>query len=110
MDAPFPSFRLLGPILHWVQPGFQSNSAGTLTAGSTPFVANYIGPAPPPFSGPHRYAFLLYREPEGFDGSRYAPPDGQPLPNTQRMRYDLDAFEQEAKLGPIVACNYFTSN
>ncbi|CAJ2502357.1 Uu.00g097510.m01.CDS01 [Anthostomella pinea] len=112
MDAPFPSFNLLGPIHHWTQPGFTPTTPGeaALSSGNTPFIANYIGPAPPPGSGPHRYVFFLYQQPEAFDGKAYAPPNGQTVPNMKRMRYDLDDFEQKAKLGPIVACNYFTSN
>ncbi|OGM48223.1 putative protease inhibitor (Tfs1) [Aspergillus bombycis] len=75
-----------------------------------PFVANYIGPAPPPGSSPHRYVFFLYEQPEEFDGKKYAPPDGQNLGNWHRMRYDLDAWEKEIGLGPVLAVNYFTSN
>lgn len=110
MDAPFPSFGILGPIWHWAQPGLKPNSSQTLTADGTPFITNYIGPAPPPGSGPHRYCFFLYKQPDGFDGSKFAPANGQNLPNTKRMRFSLDAFEREAKLGPIVAANYFKSN
>ena len=40
----------------------------------------------------------------------YAPPNGETLPNMKRPRYDLDTFEKDAKLGPIIACNYFTCN
>ncbi|RDW62115.1 hypothetical protein BP6252_11548 [Coleophoma cylindrospora] len=113
LDAPFPSFKLLGPILHWVQPGLspspKDNGVAEFTIGS-PFVANYIGPAPPPGSSPHRYAFFLYEQPPGFDGSKYAPADGKNLSNWHRMRYNLEAFEKQAKLGPIIAANYFCSN
>lgn len=77
LDAPFPSFGILGPILHWIQPGLKpertADGRATLTASGTPFVANYIGPAPPPGSAAHRYIFLLYEQPAGFDGKNYAP-------------------------------------
>lgn len=113
IDAPFPSFGVLGPILHWIQPGLtpESGADGTsvLTASGTPFVANYIGPAPPPGSASHRYVFLLYEQPVDFDGKKYAPADGKDLGNWNRMRYDLGAFEKEAKLGPVLAANYFHS-
>ena len=114
IDAPFPSFTALGPILHWIQPGFKpekNDSTGVTTLKSTePFVANYIGPAPPPGSSPHRYIFMLYEQPEGFDGAKYAPADGQALGNWYRMRYDLDVWGKEIKLGPVLAFNYFASN
>jgi phosphatidylethanolamine-binding protein len=114
IDAPFPSFGVLGPILHWIQPGLQATTptdVGSFTLKpSAPFVANYIGPAPPPGSSPHRYIFFLYEQPESFDGQKYAPPNGANLGNMQRMRYDLDAWEREIKLGPVLAANYFKSN
>ena len=81
----------------------------TLTATDVPFVANYLAPAPPPLSPAHRFVFLLYEQPNGFNGSKYAPAGGANLGNWHRMRYNLGAFEKEAKLGPIVAANYFRS-
>jgi phosphatidylethanolamine-binding protein (PEBP) family uncharacterized protein len=110
IDAPFVSFDVLGPILHWIQPGLKSTTTSSSLAATEPFVANYIGPAPPPGSGPHRYVFFLYEQPVGFDGKKYAPADGKNLSNWNRMRYSLDAWEKEAKLGPVVAVNYFKSN
>lgn len=111
IDAPFPSFGVLGPILHWIQAGLKPNPTedGRLTSSGTPFVANYIGPAPPPGSSVHRYLFLLYEQPVGFDGKKYAPAGGKDLSNWHRMRYDLGSFEKEAKLGPVLAANFFCS-
>lgn len=110
IDAPFPSFGVLGPILHWIQPGFKPQAVTTKLTSDTPFVANYIGPAPPPGSSPHRYIFLLYDQPADFDFGKYAPASGKKLGNMSRMRYNLSQFEQEAKLGPVIAANYFCSN
>ncbi|TVY71494.1 Carboxypeptidase Y inhibitor [Lachnellula suecica] len=109
LDAPFPSFGALGPILHWIQPGYKAGADNVLTT-DVPFVANYIGPAPPPGSAPHRYTFFLFEQPEGFDGTKYAPAGGKPLGNMKRMRYDLDAWQKEIKLGEVLAVNYFLSN
>ncbi|KAJ5626831.1 Phosphatidylethanolamine-binding protein PEBP [Penicillium herquei] len=109
IDAPFPSFGVLGPILHWIQPGVTASESGELDL-TAPFVANYIGPAPPPGSGPHRYTFYLYEEPAGFETKRYAPADGRNLGNMSRIRYNLDAWAKEINLGPLLAFNYFTSN
>ncbi|KAI1848389.1 hypothetical protein JX265_008830 [Neoarthrinium moseri] len=111
IDAPFISFNVLGPILHWIQPGFKTSGASSGKLEPTePFIANYIGPAPPPLAQPHRYIFFLYEQPATFDGKKYAPPDGQPLATTKRMRYSLDDFEKAAGLGEILALNYFKSN
>ncbi|KAH8677543.1 phosphatidylethanolamine-binding protein [Xylariales sp. PMI_506] len=111
LDAPFPSFGVLGPILHWIQPGVKAApSTKVLSPAGQPFVANYIGPAPPPGSSPHRYTFFLYEQPDGFDPSQHAPPDGKNLPNTKRMFFDLDKWEKTAGLGQPVATGYFKSN
>ncbi|KAJ5523511.1 Phosphatidylethanolamine-binding protein PEBP [Penicillium frequentans] len=109
IDAPFLSFKVLGPILHWIQPGVKASESGELDL-SAPFVCNYIGPAPPPGSGPHRYTFYLYEQPAGFETAKYAPADGQKMGNWSRIRYDLDAWAKEINLGPVLAFNYFTSN
>lgn len=114
IDAPFPSFGVLGPILHWIQPGLKpttpSDQGPAVLKATAPFVANYIGPAPPPGSAPHRYTFFLYGQPAGFDGKKYAPPGWKNLGNWSRMRYDLGAWEKEIGLGPVLASNYFRSN
>nr|POF03444.1 protein d1 [Quercus suber] len=114
IDAPFPSLPVLGPILHWIQPGLipstGADGSKTLTAPGVPFVADYIGPAPPPGSGPHRYVFFLYDQPADFDAKKWAPAGGKPLATYKRMRYSLADFEKEAKLGSVIAANYFTSN
>ncbi|KAF7888627.1 uncharacterized protein EAF02_003168 [Botrytis sinoallii] len=109
LDAPFPSLPLLGPILHWIQPGYTTNPTGLLTT-TEPFIANYIGPAPPPGSAPHRYSFYLFEQPEDFNGGKYAPSGGKPLSNWYRMRFDLDGWQKMAGLGEPVAVNYFLSN
>ena len=110
IDAPFASFDILGPILHWIQPGLRSTTGSLALRATEPFVANYIGPAPPPGSGPHRYVFFLYEQPVGFEGKKYAPPNGGNLSNLHRMRYGLDAWEKETRLGLVLAVNYFKSN
>jgi hypothetical protein len=108
LDAPFPSFSVLGPALHWIQPGLTAGPDNRLTSNE-PFVANYIGPAPPPKSAPHRYVFILFEQPNGFDGQKYAPAGGAPLSMWPRIRYDLDAWQKTAKLSEPLAVNYFVS-
>jgi phosphatidylethanolamine-binding protein (PEBP) family uncharacterized protein len=109
IDAPFPSFSVLGPILHWIQPGFKAGPDNVLTT-SEPFIANYIGPAPPPGSAPHRYMFFLFEQPKDFNSKQYAPAGGAPLGTWHRMRYDLDTWQKTAKLDDPLAVNYFLSN
>lgn len=105
------SLPLLSPILHWIQPGLKLGTGGAKTLTSeVPFVSDYIGPGPPPGSGPHRYVFMLYEQPEGFAGTKFAPAGGAKMGRWPRMRYDLDAFEKQAGLGSVLAANYFLSN
>jgi len=111
LDAPF----LLGfmtPILHWGQTGLKVTKDGTgkLEAGNAPFIADYAPPAPPPGSNPHRYVFLLYEQPKGFNVGKWAAPGQDKVGVRPRARYDLKAFEKAAGLGSAVACNYFLCN
>ncbi|EED16917.1 phosphatidylethanolamine-binding protein, putative [Talaromyces stipitatus ATCC 10500] len=114
IDAPFPSWRGLGPILHWVQPNLKPDPVtGRLSPpGPESYIVNYIGPAPPPPSSPHRYCFFLYRQPEGLDVDKYiAKRGGKKVGNVARMWFDLEKHERELGLkGGIVAGNYFVSN
>lgn len=117
LDAPFQSITVLGPILHWIQPGLKAvpspdGSRIELSSQDTPFIANYIGPAPPPPSGPHRYVFFLYEQPADFDVERHliVKEKGKAVGNGKRIRYDLEAFERQASLWDIVAGNFFVSN
>ncbi|KAL3417221.1 phosphatidylethanolamine-binding protein [Phlyctema vagabunda] len=112
-DAPFPSFSVLGPILHWIQPELkptpETGGTGNIKLTSH-FVADYIGPAPPLCSWPHKYVFLLFEQPTGFDSQKYSPSTGDKIGLGARMRYDLDRWAAEINLGPVIAVNYFLSN
>nr|POE93242.1 hypothetical protein CFP56_19254 [Quercus suber] len=96
----------MSPILHWIQPGLTAGSDGKL-AVTDPFVANWLPPAPPPRSGPHRYAFYLFKQPASFDGHKYAPANGQSLGLWPRIRYSLDDWAKKAGLSDPIAANYF---
>ena len=107
----------MSPTLHWLQPGLTpSPSTGdSITTGALtytdPFVVDYAGPGPPPGSSPHRYLFLLYEQPAEFDAKKFAPggKPGKKVGIPGRPRWSLEGFEREAKLGPVVAANYFCS-
>ncbi|KAJ5165326.1 Protease inhibitor (Tfs1) [Penicillium coprophilum] len=109
IDAPFPAFAILSPILHWIQSDVKVTSDATLKFDQ-PFVADYLSPAPPPISAPHRYLFFLYEQPERLNFTAYAPAGGNNISMLNRIRYDLDAWAEEIELGPPVAFNYFTCN
>jgi phosphatidylethanolamine-binding protein (PEBP) family uncharacterized protein len=77
-------------------------------ASLDPAIAFWAGPGPPPISSPHRYIFLLYEQPDGFDAKLFTKVSGYGI--RHRMRCNLSKFGKEAKLGPAVAATYFFSN
>ncbi|KAK5164248.1 uncharacterized protein LTR77_009942 [Saxophila tyrrhenica] len=118
LDAPFISFPFLSPILHWLQPGLRAGATSSsesgateLTASDTPYVFDYRGAGPPPGAAPHRYVFLLYRQPEGFEGKVFGQPDeGQKVGLMKRVRYDFGGLVARAGLGEPVAGSWVVSN
>ncbi|TVY88956.1 Protein D1 [Lachnellula willkommii] len=112
LDPPFRSFPLLGPILHWLQSDLEVGQDGTIVAGNSQAsaIAEYIGPKPPPISGPHRYLFYLHEQPAGFDATQFRAPDGQDLAVSKRMWWNPDTFAKKAELGPVVAASYFETH
>ncbi|KAF2682604.1 PEBP-like protein [Lentithecium fluviatile CBS 122367] len=65
-DAPTPDDPKFAYWRHWVVssiPNSGSSSDDAAKSGKT--LTEYLGPGPKDESKPHRYMFLLYREPEG---------------------------------------------
>ncbi|KAL4967027.1 YbhB/YbcL family Raf kinase inhibitor-like protein [Aspergillus stella-maris] len=60
-DAPTPDDPKFAYWRHWVVTGLKP--AETIT--DAPALTAYLGPGPKDDSKPHRYLFLLFREPEG---------------------------------------------
>lgn len=70
-DAPTPDDPKFAYWRHWVVTGIPtsistsgSSSEGDVKDGKT--VTPYLAPGPKDESGPHRYLFLLFKEPAGF--------------------------------------------
>ncbi|KAI0016548.1 putative protease inhibitor [Xylariomycetidae sp. FL0641] len=123
LDAPFPSFGVLGPVLHWIQPSLRADASTPPTGtyrlahgADARAVADWAGPSPPPGSGAHRYVFVLYAQPRGFDVDAAVALGGgkkkqkQKLGTAQRVRWDLDAWGRRVGLGAPVAVNWFRCN
>ncbi|EFQ36187.1 phosphatidylethanolamine-binding protein [Colletotrichum graminicola] len=67
-DAPTPDNPQFAFWRHWVVPGLQPLSGdGGVVAQGKPALTEFLGPGPKDDSKPHRYLFLLYREPHGLD-------------------------------------------
>lgn len=60
-DAPTPDDPKFAYWRHWVVANI-SSSAADVSAGKT--LTEYLAPGPKDESGPHRYLFLLFKEPE----------------------------------------------
>ncbi|KAI1354605.1 phosphatidylethanolamine-binding protein [Xylaria sp. FL0043] len=66
-DAPTPDDPKFAFWRHWVVSGLRG---GVDVAASSSDLTAYLGPGPKDDSKPHRYLFLLYREPEGLSLSK----------------------------------------
>ncbi len=120
LDAPFPSFSVLGPVLHGLQADLVA-SAGTADGDGdgdgqwtrleteAKAVVFYAGPQPPKPSAAHRYVFLVWDQPEGMGSDEIKKvlglPDQVGIPG--RMRWDQQACEKKLGLGKVIAANYF---
>ncbi|KAK4194346.1 phosphatidylethanolamine-binding protein, partial [Triangularia verruculosa] len=134
IDPPFPSFPVLGPVLHGMQADLALSTSymgddnveaekqfiplehdARLNLGEDDEgeVARYMGPAPPGWSEPHRYVCLMWQQPEGVTGDRIREEmgwgrntDGK-IGAWERVRFDQGGFEEKFGLGEVVAGNYF---
>lgn len=107
-------------FLHWFQPDLaesdellagllavQNSSDSTNETPSTLPTAPYLAPTPPEGSGPHRYTFLLYAQPDDFTiPAAYASffVDVPDLSN--RLPFDIKQFAAESDLGEPLAGNW----
>ncbi|KAL6904224.1 phosphatidylethanolamine-binding protein [Trichoderma evansii] len=65
-DAPTPDDPKFAFWRHWVLPGLKPlTSADGIVAQTKPVLTEYLAPGPKDDSKPHRYLFLLFREPHG---------------------------------------------
>ncbi|KAJ2969896.1 hypothetical protein NQ176_g8439 [Zarea fungicola] len=83
-DAPTPEDPKFAFWRHWVVSGLKPGEAAT---GTT--LTEFLGPGPKPESNPHRYLFLLFREPAGFSITK-ADVGGEEF--VDRRSFDAAAF------------------
>ncbi|KAK4169728.1 phosphatidylethanolamine-binding protein [Cladorrhinum sp. PSN259] len=123
LDPPFPSFPVLGPILHSMQadlaliPPEDWDSAEYIPLAhdkrlrGDENVAGYVGPSPPGLGSPHRYMFLMWEQPRGINAERireeFGFKDDGSIGVMNRVRWDQEAFERKLGLGKPVAGNFF---
>lgn len=114
LDAPFPSMPILAPILHGIQTDLTTEGEPDadgfvkLAAAVKPVVP-YGPPGPPPISGPHRYVFLVWEQPQDLTSDGIKKQLGLPeeIGLSGRIRWDQDACEKKLGLGAALGGNYF---
>ncbi|CAA7265467.1 unnamed protein product [Cyclocybe aegerita] len=93
-DAPTPQDPIRASIRHFLGGSFVlSGTESGVLANSTPALTEYRGPNPPAGSDPHRYIFLIYAQPAGFDAQTAVTPD------TAIANFNLSAFAESTGLG-----------
>ncbi|ORY95615.1 phosphatidylethanolamine-binding protein [Syncephalastrum racemosum] len=97
-DAPSKSDPKFGPYRHWVV-GNIPGSTGLVETNTANELTPYMGPAPPPGSGPHRYIFLLYRQTR--EQHSFTPLNVQ-----DRSKFSFSNFAQENQL-ELIGANFF---
>lgn len=91
-----------GVTRHWLVNGVTIDG-NSLNQDAAVAITTYAGPFPPEGDGPHRYAVLLYEQPETF-----TPPAEFAQPDMGVSLFDVNAYAADSGLGPIVAGNYIT--
>ncbi|KII94530.1 hypothetical protein PLICRDRAFT_33328 [Plicaturopsis crispa FD-325 SS-3] len=92
LDAPTPQDPSEAEIRHFLGSNFKL-TRGALLANFTPAISNWLQPTPPAGSDPHRYVFLLFKQPAGFNE--------QTLVNssTSVTNFNLSSFAAAVGLG-----------
>jgi len=98
---------LLSPIAHGIQVNLKAGPDGVTDQGTA--LLKYGGPGPPPFTGFHRYVFLLYKN-KTAEG--VLPLEKQSTVKAQdvraRMKWDVQAFVRQNGL-ELIGMNWFVS-
>ncbi|KAG8631053.1 hypothetical protein KVT40_000193 [Elsinoe batatas] len=98
-DAPTPDDPKFAWWRHWVLPGLKAGSPAEQT---TEAVTSYLSPGPEDDSKPHRYLFLLYKEPKGLSLSK-ADVGGEEF--VDRRSFKAEAFVEKHGL-TLVGVNW----
>lgn len=98
-------------LLHYLQPNlfgseilFYDESAPNATTATG---APYIAPNPPAGDIAHKYTFLMYRQPAGFEIPSEFASINPPATVNDRIGFDVDAFVRAAGLVDIIGATWF---
>ncbi|KAF5360966.1 hypothetical protein D9756_004548 [Leucocoprinus leucothites] len=95
-DAPTPQEPTSAQIRHFLGGNFTPNGSGLLS-NSTPALSEFRQPTPPAGSDAHRYIFLVFEQPDGFNDQTVV------TPATPVQNFDISAFADAVGLGNPIA-------
>ncbi|KAK1241320.1 hypothetical protein MKX08_001294 [Trichoderma sp. CBMAI-0020] len=102
-DAPTPDDPKFAYWRHWVLPGLKPLAAADgIVAQTKPVLTEYLAPGPKDDSKPHRYLFLLFREPHGLALTKQ---DVGGEEFVQRRSFDAAKFVEQHQL-QLVSVNW----
>ncbi|KAL3465532.1 phosphatidylethanolamine-binding protein [Aspergillus heterothallicus] len=120
IDAPYFSWNVLSPIVHWIHTGLtippraeeEPELAGREVElkSADPALVPWLPAGPPPGTAPHRYVFALYKQAPGASAPEKEKLKGVPTSRLGRMRFDVDGMVGQLGLGEVVAGSYFVCN
>ncbi|KAL0960897.1 hypothetical protein HGRIS_005906 [Hohenbuehelia grisea] len=96
-DAPTPQTPTNAQIRHFLGGDFTTASLSGALRNSTAAVSAFRQPTPPAGSDPHRYIFLLFNQPPGFESQTVV------TPTTSIALFNISAFASQVGLGNPIA-------
>jgi len=108
-DAPNAKTHEYRHWLHWLITNIPSSAAHAdhFDVHKGNVLATYQGPAPPAGSGPHRYVFLIYQQPDQLDSLKLQKITERPNFNIQSWIDEVFGSEKGAAKPQLVAGNFF---
>ncbi|KAJ3564825.1 hypothetical protein NP233_g8041 [Leucocoprinus birnbaumii] len=105
-DAPTPQDPSAAQVRHFLGGDYWPFKLGPfdistpLLVNTTSAVSEWLQPAPPEDSDPHRYIFLAFKQPDGFNKQTLVTPE------TDILNWDLKDFVDGVGLGDPIAGTY----
>jgi len=104
-DVPSRAEPKLGEYIHWMRVNIPGDSLPCDGQDGGDDLKEYVGAGPPTGTGPHRYFFLVFKQPDG----KIDFPETERIPfvNSGRPNFKAAKFAEEYGLGAPVAWSYF---